>query len=267
MTRNSLMPTSASLPHMTWFSVLLGTLAGAASGAVMGTVALIFLARFSFIFSRFDRGFLDFIGLAYDGKLLGWLMLMYAAVGGAGSFLGSVVGRLSRSRKYTIVTGAGSGMILGLVLEIVYFQEPLFSLKVIHFALVSALAGLLGSLYSTTVPAATHQRRHLPISLIIVLAIGLTILSFQYVRPEVCESVCIEEPCALGTCLPEEQRAGFPFAVFQDEVGGSPISGWGILGPEDPPNPLAFVLDVLFYSVILWLAWKGSLWLIRHVLL
>ena len=133
-------------------------------------------------------------------------------------------------------------------------------------ALVSALAGLLGSLYSTAVTAATYHRGHVSIAVIIVLAIGFTMLSSQYVRPKDCESLCMAEPCAPGTCLSGEQRAGFPFAVFQDNnAGSSPISGWGVLGPEDIPNPLAFVLDVLVYSVSLWLAWKASLSVIRRV--
>jgi hypothetical protein len=43
--------------------------------------------------------------------------------------------------------------------------------------------------------------------------------------------------------------------LIDDPGGGSPTSGWGILGPEDIPNPVTFVLDVLFYGVLLRLFW------------
>jgi hypothetical protein len=36
--------------------------------------------------------------------------------------------------------------------------------------------------------------------------------------------------------------------------GGSPTSGWGLLGPEDLPSFMPMILDVLFYSSLLWLA-------------
>ncbi len=50
-----------------------------------------------------------------------------------------------------------------------------------------------------------------------------------------------------------QQKAGWPLPVFVDTPGGgSPVSGWGRLGWEDMPNPGTFILDVLFYSVLLW---------------
>jgi hypothetical protein len=90
---------------------------------------------------------------------------------------------------------------------------------------------------------------------IIVLAVGCTVASFGFVRPVDCHSYCNasdQTPCPPGACRDGEQRAGLPFPVLVDNAGGSsPTSGWGILGPEDLPNPITFVLDVFFYSVLL----------------
>ncbi len=91
-----------------------------------------------------------------------------------------------------------------------------------------------------------------------MLAIGLTIVSFQYVRPKNCYRLCGREdgrPCPTGSCNFGEQKAGWPIPVFVDAPGGgSPTGGWGLLGPEDPPLPIPIILDVLFYSSVLWLA-------------
>lgn len=95
---------------------------------------------------------------------------------------------------------------------------------------------------------------------IILLAIGLTVASLRYVRPADCQRFCDKPeptPCPSGSCRSGEQRAGFPLPVVIDSgAGSSPTSGWGKLGPEDLPNPVTPVLDVLFYSVLLWLLWK-----------
>lgn len=91
--------------------------------------------------------------------------------------------------------------------------------------------------------------------IILLLATGLTVLSLRFVRPADCQQLCDapeQSPCPRGACRFGEQRAGLPLPVLIDDMGGSsPTSGWGILGPEDLPNPLTFVLDVLFYSVLL----------------
>ncbi len=96
------------------------------------------------------------------------------------------------------------------------------------------------------------------LGLMIVLAIGLTLLSQRFVRPVDCRSLCdVPEnvPCPAGTCRAYEQRAGLPIPYrIDDPSGSSPTSGWGILGPEDPPNPLTFLLDAFFYFMVLWLA-------------
>lgn len=99
-----------------------------------------------------------------------------------------------------------------------------------------------------------------------MLAVGLTILSLKYVRPTDCQHLCSTDPCPTGYCRTGEQRAGFPFPILLDNNdGGSPIAGWGKLGPEDYPLPYTFVLDVLFYGMILWLIWAALTHLTLHV--
>lgn len=97
----------------------------------------------------------------------------------------------------------------------------------------------------------------LSFGVIILLAIGLTVVSLRFVRPVDCQTFCEapeEAPCPSGSCRSGEQRAGLPLPILVDSGGGSsPTGGWGRLGPEDLPNPVTPVLDVLFYSLILWL--------------
>ncbi len=92
-----------------------------------------------------------------------------------------------------------------------------------------------------------------------LLAIGLTFASLLYVRPKDCNRLCGAPegtPCPIGACRFGEQRAGWPVAFVVDNPGGgSPTNGWGILGPEDPPLLVPLILDVLFYSLLLWAAW------------
>ena len=96
--------------------------------------------------------------------------------------------------------------------------------------------------------------------IIVLLATGLSLLSLRFVRPADCQRVCDapeQAPCPSGACRAGEQRAGLPLPVLVDDPGGSsPTGGWGKLGAEDIPNPLTFFLDILFYSVLLWLAWS-----------
>jgi hypothetical protein len=98
-----------------------------------------------------------------------------------------------------------------------------------------------------------------------LLAIVLTIISFRYVRPLDCYRRCPAEDgaaCPAGTCRIGDQKAGWPLPVFIDSPGGgSPVSGWGILGPEDLPGPLPLFLDLLFYNLLLWLGTYGIAWL------
>ena len=98
------------------------------------------------------------------------------------------------------------------------------------------------------------------LGIILLLAIGLTLASLEYVRPAVCNSFCDLPkgvPCPSGSCRSGEQGAGFPVPIIIDSgAGSSPTSGWGKLGPEDPANPVGPALDFLFYSALLWLIWK-----------
>jgi hypothetical protein len=90
-----------------------------------------------------------------------------------------------------------------------------------------------------------------------ILAIGLTVISFQYVQPKNCYYFCDPSyviPCLKGSCYFGEQKAGWPIPAFIDYPGGgSPTGGWGMLGPEDPPIPLPIIADVLFYSTLVWI--------------
>ncbi len=93
--------------------------------------------------------------------------------------------------------------------------------------------------------------------LIVVLAAGLALASQAFVRPLDCRSLC-DSPenalCPTGACRAYEQRAGLPIPYLIDDPGGSsPTGGWGILGPEDLPNLLTFLMDMFFYSLLLWL--------------
>lgn len=87
------------------------------------------------------------------------------------------------------------------------------------------------------------------------LAIGLTVISFQYVQPKNCYSFCDgSSTCPNGACAFGEQKAGWPSPAFVDNPGGgSPTGGWGLLGPEDPPLGVPMILDVLFYSILVWI--------------
>ncbi len=90
-----------------------------------------------------------------------------------------------------------------------------------------------------------------------ILAIGLTVISFQCVQPKNCYYFCDPSyviPCPKGSCYFGEQKAGWPIPAFVDAPGGgSPTGGWGLLGPEDPPLPIPMIADVLFYSMLVWI--------------
>jgi hypothetical protein len=90
-----------------------------------------------------------------------------------------------------------------------------------------------------------------------ILAIGLTVISFQYVQPKNCYYFCDPSyilPCPKGSCYFGDQKAGWPIPVFVDYPGGgSPTDGWGVLGNEDLPHPISMIADVLFYSILVWI--------------
>lgn len=89
------------------------------------------------------------------------------------------------------------------------------------------------------------------------LAIGLTVVSFQYVQPKNCYNFCDPSyviPCLKGSCYFGDQKAGWPIPVIVDAPGGgSPTDGWGVLGNEDLPHPIWMIADVLFYSILVWI--------------
>ncbi|HLO18311.1 MAG TPA: hypothetical protein VK206_25995 [Anaerolineales bacterium] len=89
------------------------------------------------------------------------------------------------------------------------------------------------------------------------LAIGLTVISFQYVQPKNCYNFCDPSyviPCSKGSCYFGDQKAGWPIPVIVDSPGGgSPTDGWGVLGNEDLPHPIWMIADVLFYSILVWI--------------
>jgi hypothetical protein len=94
---------------------------------------------------------------------------------------------------------------------------------------------------------------------LLLLAVGVTVLSSSFVRPLDCRGLCDPSdgtPCPAGLCAPGEQKAGLPMPFLVDSgVGSSPTNGWGILGPEDLPNPMIFLLDVLFFGLVFWLGY------------
>ena len=110
-----------------------------------------------------------------------------------------------------------------------------------------------------TTPFSPHgRRRYLLVFVNLLLTIGLTVLSFRYVQPKDCYRFCDAEegvPCPAGSCRVGEQKAGWPIPVFVDAPSpSSPILPSGILGVDDYPHPMAMLLDVLFYSFLVWLA-------------
>ncbi len=104
-----------------------------------------------------------------------------------------------------------------------------------------------------------HGRgRYILVVVNLSLTIAFTVLSFRYVQPGDCYRFCdVEEgvPCPAGSCRVGEQRAGWPIPVFVDAPSpSSPLGIPGVLGVEDLPRPLPMLLDVLFFSVVVWLA-------------
>jgi hypothetical protein len=100
--------------------------------------------------------------------------------------------------------------------------------------------------------------RYILVVVNLLLTFGLTLLSFRYVQPKDCYRFCdVEEgvPCPAGSCRVGEQKAGWPIPVFTDAPSpSSPLLESGILGVDDYPDPVWMLLDVLFYSFLVWLA-------------
>ena len=110
-----------------------------------------------------------------------------------------------------------------------------------------------------TIPLFPHGRgRYILVVVNLLLAVGLTVLSFRYVQPKDCYRFCdVEEgvPCPAGSCRVGEQKAGWPIPVFVDAPSASsPLGISGVLGTEDLPLVMPLLLTVLFYSMLVWLA-------------
>ena len=108
-------------------------------------------------------------------------------------------------------------------------------------------------------PLFPHGRgRYILVVVNLLLTFGLTLLSFRYVQPKDCYGFCdLEEgvPCPAGSCRVGEQKAGWPIPVFVDAPSpSSPLLISGVLGVDDYPHPMSMLLDVLFYSFLVWLA-------------
>ncbi|MBD2054448.1 hypothetical protein H6F88_00065 [Oculatella sp. FACHB-28] len=111
-------------------------------------------------------------------------------------------------------------------------------------------------------------RRAILIALTILVGIGLTLASLGYKQPANCQEICTgAQPCQVGQCEFGEQRAGFPIPFVRDAEGGSPPSGWGKIGPEDYvyADLGGFALNVVFYSLALWLFQTLIWWLFRSL--
>ena len=108
-----------------------------------------------------------------------------------------------------------------------------------------------------TIPYFPLSRRGYLLVLNLLLTIGLTVLSFRYVQPKDCYRFCdVEEgvPCPAGSCRVGDQKAGWPIPVFVDAPSpSSPLGISGVLGVDDYPHPIAMLLTVLFYSMLVWL--------------
>jgi hypothetical protein len=91
--------------------------------------------------------------------------------------------------------------------------------------------------------------------LTVLLAIFLTVRSLKAQRTH--------DPICRGIA-----GAGFPLTFVCDTPGESPTGSWGKIDEADRwfPNPF-FLIDILFYTVLLWMPWfavRGIARWIRH---
>jgi hypothetical protein len=89
-----------------------------------------------------------------------------------------------------------------------------------------------------------------------LLGIPFVILSLWYQNPPGCKRFCFSEPCPQNACMGGNSlKAGFPLPILYDDNAGSPVDGWGRIGVEDFQNInlVAFLLDALFYGVIIFM--------------
>ncbi len=92
-------------------------------------------------------------------------------------------------------------------------------------------------------PSGYHGCIFAPVSL--VLAVCLMISSVIYQRHS--------DPFCYGRL-----DAGFPASFICDATGESPLSSVGIIDSADMLNiGPGFIVDILFYTVLLWITWIG----------
>ncbi len=121
-------------------------------------------------------------------------------------------------------------------------------------------SGSIGGCYrmKTTPLFPPDRGRYILVVVNLLLTFGLTLLSFRYVQPKDCYRFCDAQegvPCPAGSCRVGEQKAGWPIPVFVDAPSpSSPLLESGVLGVDDYPHPVWLLLDVLFYSFLVWLA-------------
>lgn len=100
--------------------------------------------------------------------------------------------------------------------------------------------------------------RYIPVMMNLLLTFVLTVLSFRYVQPKDCYRFCdVEEglSCPAGSCRAGEPKAGWPIPVFMDALSpSSPLGIQGVLGVEELPHLMPMLLNVLFYSSVVWFA-------------
>ncbi len=87
----------------------------------------------------------------------------------------------------------------------------------------------------------------------VLLAVLLTIRSINDQR--------LQDPACQGLA-----GAGFPLTFICDSLGSSPTESWGKIDEADILFPnLFFLVDVLFYIVLLWLPWILVVGIIHRV--
>ena len=98
-----------------------------------------------------------------------------------------------------------------------------------------------------------HPRGFILAVLSVLLAIALMVGTVGYQRRPA--------PLCFG-----QLGAGFPLPFLCDDAGGSPLSSAGKIDSADLSNiSLGVFLDIPFYSVLLWVAGYGVLWVARRL--
>ncbi len=252
--------------HEASIDIVLGTI----SGACLGPVCVIVYTFFWYLVvaRKLSDG-----GMGISGALVGapYWIVFGALAGALGSFLGGIAIRRGKSVIYSGVAGLGAGFIIAIGGKLIFVNDSgAVSYMYITWASGFCIAGAIASLFSSDFHDLTHFLKwdYLRLVVIVVIAFLLTLLSLVYVRPMACHKLCVTEPCPSGTCREGELRSGFPFPIRRDNnLRQSPVLGLGAgrLGPEDVPSSPAFILNILFYSTILWPLWDRSWWSrLRH---